>query len=196
MFCIHDIYHVFLPFLSLLLGIISKQRLMNSIVKISLSLIVFALISCGEKEEKKKEGFSVERQKTETPVASETTTMENTVKASERIDLANKGTGPVKSVTLNAEIDQTMAKQGEAVYNQMCIACHKIGKKFIGPPPNDILARRSPEWVMNMILNPEVMVKEDPLAKELMAEFNGAPMANQGLTEEQARAILEYFRTL
>jgi len=49
---------------------------------------------------------------------------------------------------------------------------------------------------MNMILNPEVMVKEDPLAKELMAEFNGAPMANQGLTEDQARSILEYFRTL
>ena len=76
------------------------------------------------------------------------------------------------------------------------MACHRIGKKFIGPPPNGILARRSPEWVMNMILNPEVMVKEDPLAKDLLQEFNGAPMANQGLTEEQARSVLEYFRTL
>ena len=49
---------------------------------------------------------------------------------------------------------------------------------------------------MNMILNPEQMVKEDPLAKELLIEFNGSPMANQGLTEEDARAVLEYFRTL
>jgi cytochrome c len=49
---------------------------------------------------------------------------------------------------------------------------------------------------MNMILNPDQMVKEDPLAKDLLIEFNGSPMANQGLNEEQARAVLEYFRTL
>jgi hypothetical protein len=40
------------------------------------------------------------------------------------------------------------------------------------------------------------MVQQNPLAKDLMVEFNGSPMANQGLTEAQARAVLEYFRTL
>ena len=49
---------------------------------------------------------------------------------------------------------------------------------------------------MNMILNPDGMIKEDALAKDLLMEFNGAPRANQGLTEEQARSILEFFRTL
>ena len=49
---------------------------------------------------------------------------------------------------------------------------------------------------MNMILNPEEMVQKDPLAKELLIEFNGSPMANQNLTQEEARAVLEYFRTL
>jgi hypothetical protein len=49
---------------------------------------------------------------------------------------------------------------------------------------------------MNMILNPEVMIKEDPLTEELLKEFNGAPMANQNLKEDEARAVLEYFRTL
>jgi mono/diheme cytochrome c family protein len=97
---------------------------------------------------------------------------------------------------LNDEIDQAMAAEGKKAYDQLCLACHRIGKKFIGPSPNDILKRRTPEWVMNMILNPEVMVKEDALAKDLMIEFNGSPMANQNLTEEQARAVLEYFRTL
>ena len=89
-----------------------------------------------------------------------------------------------------------MAAQGKEVYDQMCLACHRPDKKFIGPAPKGVLERRSPEWVMNMILNPQVMVKEDPLAKDLLQEFNGSPMANQGLTEEQARAVLEYFRTL
>jgi len=78
----------------------------------------------------------------------------------------------------------------------MCTACHKIGKKFIGPDPSGIMERRSPEWIMNMILDPEGMVKNDPLAKQLLIEFNGSPMANQSLSEDEARAVLEYFRTL
>jgi len=49
---------------------------------------------------------------------------------------------------------------------------------------------------MNMILDPEGMVKNDPVARALLIEFNGSPMANQSLTEEEARNILEYFRTL
>ncbi len=161
-------------------------------------VVIFSLLlmACGGKEEKKKEGFSVDRAKTTTEKPVETTLAADATPASERIDLTNKGVGPITSVTLNDEIDQAMAKKGEEVYNQMCLACHRVGKKFIGPAPNNILKRRSPEWVMNMILNPEGMVKEDPLAKELLTEFNGAPMANQGLTEEQARSVLEFFRTL
>ena len=38
------------------------------------------------------------------------------------------------------------------------------------------------------------MIKEDPIAKKLLVESNMAVMANQNLTEEEARAILEYFR--
>ena len=49
---------------------------------------------------------------------------------------------------------------------------------------------------MNMILNPDQMVQKDPLAHELFMEFNGSPMTNLNLTEDQARTILEYFRTL
>ncbi|KZE78435.1 cytochrome c [Myroides marinus] len=129
----------------------------------------------------------------------ETTTAESTassnVPASEKIDLNNKGVGPVKELTLD-ELDQALAQKGEEIYKNMCTACHKPDKKFIGPAPKGILDRRSPEWVMNMILSPETMLEQDPLAKELLKEFNGAPMANQNLTEQEARAVLEYFRTL
>ncbi len=168
---------------------------MNTKIKAVAVIFSLMLMACGGKEEKKKEGFSVDRQKTTTEKPAEATA-ETGTPPSERIALDNKGVGPITSVTLDAEIDQALAKKGEEVYNQMCLACHKVGKKFIGPAPNGVLKRRSPEWVMNMILNPEVMVKEDPLAKELLAEFNGAPMSNQGLSEDQARSILEFFRTL
>jgi mono/diheme cytochrome c family protein len=110
--------------------------------------------------------------------------------------MANKGIGPITSVELGAEVDAELAAAGEEVYTQMCTACHKPVEKYIGPAPKGILERRSPEWIMNMILNPVEMVEKDPIAKALLIEYNGAPMANQNLTEDQARAVLEYFRTL
>lgn len=110
--------------------------------------------------------------------------------------MENKGIGPITSLTLAEEIDADMANEGQVIYEQMCMACHKIEKNFIGPAPKGILERRSPEWVMNMILNPEEMIAKDPIAKALLMEYYGAPMANQNLSEEQARQVLEYFRTL
>ena len=114
------------------------------------------------------------------------------------VDLSNKGVGPVKTVNppLAATPDQALAEKGKELFKINCTACHKPTKKFIGPAPKGILERRAPEWVMNMILNPEEMIANDPIAKQLLVEANGAPMANQHLTEEQARAILEYFRTI
>ena len=47
---------------------------------------------------------------------------------------------------------------------------------------------------MNMVLNPQEMTRQDPTAKELLGEFM-TQMPNQNLTEEEARAVLEYFRT-
>ena len=108
--------------------------------------------------------------------------------------MKNKGIGPVQSIELGA-LDIAMASEGEQIYIEKCSACHKPYKKYIGPAPVGILERRTPEWIMNMILNPEEMVKKDPIAKELLAKFP-SPMANQNLTEEQARKVLEYFRTL
>lgn len=168
---------------------------MNKLIVLGvLAFSVLLFFACGGKEEKQKDGFSIERQKTSEPTVSEEVT--NAIKASERIELSNKGVGAITSVDFSQEIDQGMAAKGKEVYDQLCLACHRIGKKFIGPAPNGIFERRTPEWVMNMILDPERMVKEDPLARDLLIEFNGSPMANQGLTEEEARAVLEYFRTL
>jgi len=166
------------------------MNLKNKSIAILFSLV---LMACGGKEEKKKDVIRLQQETTEKTAE---TPSDTGTPASQRIDLENKGVGPITSVTLDAEIDQALAVQGKGVYDQMCLACHKPDKRYIGPAPIGVLERRSPEWVMNMILNPQVMVKEDPLAKDLIQEFNGAPMANQGLTEDQARAVLEYFRTL
>ena len=112
----------------------------------------------------------------------------------EMIDMSNKGVGPVKEVTLGKEIDKKMATAGEKTFNTLCVACHRLDKRFVGPALGDVMSIRSPEWVMNMILNPIKMLQEDPIAKALLAEYK-APMADLGLTKEQARQIVEYLRT-
>lgn len=109
--------------------------------------------------------------------------------------MTDKGIGPVKEITLG-DIDQSMVAEGKTIFKSKCSACHKTSKKFIGPAPKGIMERRTPEWIMNMILNPTEMTEKNPIAKQLLIDYNGSPMANQNLTEEEARAVLEYFRTL
>ena len=168
---------------------------MKTTLKLVVLLLGLFLFGCGggENENHKEEKASVKLKKDKEEVKKVPNTK---VLASATIDLKNKGVGPISSIDIPETIDQAMAAHGEEVFNKMCTACHQIGKKFIGPPPNGIIERRTPEWIMNMILNPEGMTRNDPLAKALLMEFNGSPMANQNLTEEDARAVLEYFRTL
>jgi cytochrome c len=149
-------------------------------------LCVIAFVACsGEKD--KTDSYNINDA---IPVAAEKDL------ASTRIDLVNKGIGPITSVELGETINEELVKEGQRIYQASCVICHKAETKFIGPAPKGILQRRTPEWVMNMILNPGRMLKDDPLAKDLFMEFNGSPMSNMNLTEDQARAVLEYFRTL
>lgn len=108
--------------------------------------------------------------------------------------MKDKGVGPIKNLTL-AEIDESLATEGKAIFKTKCSACHKMSKRFVGPGLAGVTERRTPEWIMNMILDPELMVAENTAAKKLLEEYL-SPMANQSLTEDEARAILEYFRTV
>lgn len=167
---------------------------MNRSIKLILFITIGFLLSCGEKEEKKKERVQI-GQKPKVETKKETPTS-NEIPASKRVTLDNKGVGKIKSLKLDATIDNAMVERGAALFKTNCTACHKTTKRFIGPNPTGILERRSPEWIMNMILDPKLMTEEDQCAKDLLVEFNGAAMANQNLTEQQSRDILEYFRTL
>jgi cytochrome c len=103
------------------------------------------------------------------------------------------GIGPVRSVTLG-EVDAALAAAGEELFTVKCSACHKMGERYVGPALADVTIRRSPAYVMNMIVNPQEMIEKHPEAKKLFAEYM-TPMANQNLTEADARAVLEYLRT-
>lgn len=106
----------------------------------------------------------------------------------------DKGIGPVESLELEPELDDAMVEKGHKSFKMLCTACHTIDKKIIGPPLKNVTKRRTPEWIMNMMLNPDQMLKENPIAIKLLEEYV-APMTDQQVTEEEARAILEYLRS-
>ncbi len=102
------------------------------------------------------------------------------------------GVGPIKKLELKS-VDKSMSDRGKVTFDAKCVACHKFDVKVVGPPLNGVTKRRKPEWIMNMILNPEQMTKENIVAKQLLAEHL-TQMTFQNVTQDEARAMLEYFR--
>jgi cytochrome c len=104
------------------------------------------------------------------------------------------GIGPVKEKVEVGPIDPALAAKGEALFQAKCSMCHKMDTTYVGPSLGEVTARRTPTYIMNMILNPQEMVERHPVAKKLLAE-RMTLMANQQLTVEEARAVVEYLRT-
>lgn len=105
----------------------------------------------------------------------------------------SKGVGPVQSLELGA-LDEALATKGQTIFSGTCAACHKMDQRYVGPALADVTKRRSPEWIMNMILNPTGMTQSDETAKALLGEYMTQMSVN--VTQEDARAVLEYFRKL
>ena len=158
---------------------------------IPLLLLSFLLFNCGNKDQAP--NYAKDRT-TETEQSAPV--LDESEIADPNDPMNNKGIGPISSVQLAETVDQEMAITGKAIYEAKCTACHKPTEVFVGPPQKGVLDRRSPEWVMNMILNPVEMQEKDPIAKALVKEFNGAAMVDMNLTEEEARQVLEYIRTI
>ncbi|PJZ26525.1 cytochrome C [Leptospira hartskeerlii] len=108
--------------------------------------------------------------------------------------VGSKGIGPVTSVTLGT-LDEGMAQKGKQNFETKCSACHKFEEKVVGPALKGVTERRTPEWIMNMILNPMEMTQKDPIAQELLAEHL-TQMTFQNVKESEAREILEYLRKM
>ena len=103
------------------------------------------------------------------------------------------GIGPVTEPMTLGTVDHEMAEAGEDLFELKCAACHKLREKYVGPALGDVTARRSPAFIMNMILNPQGMIERHPVVKQLLAEHLTF-MPNQGLSRDEARQVVEYLR--
>lgn len=103
------------------------------------------------------------------------------------------GIGPVTERVEIGDLNKELADKGGDIFAMKCEACHSLEERVVGPELGEVLDRRSPEFVMNMILNPGGMTKEHPVAKELLQEYMSI-MPYQNIDEDEARAIVEYLR--
>jgi cytochrome c551/c552 len=103
------------------------------------------------------------------------------------------GIGPVTEEVDLGAFNEELAEKGQKLFKAKCSACHKIGERYVGPNLEDVLDRRTPAYVMNMVMNPQEMIQKHPEAKKLLAQFM-TPMPYQNVSREETRAIVEYFR--
>lgn len=103
------------------------------------------------------------------------------------------GIGPIRRVELGP-FDDALAARGEELFKMKCMACHRLDDRYVGPALRGVTERRTPEFVMNMMLNPGEMVRRHPVGRAMLAAHY-TEMPAQNLTEEEARALLEYLRT-
>ncbi len=137
------------------------------------------LMACGKKEEK---GADLDAQ----------TNVEATKDASSYDP--NRGEGKHENVDLGVGLNVAMAKKGEAISEVKCSSCHKItDERLVGPGWKGVSERRKPEWIMNFITNPDPMIDKDPEVQAQL-ELCLVRMPNQGVSDEEAREIVEYMR--
>jgi cytochrome c len=110
-------------------------------------------------------------------------------------DHKGKGIGQVTEVTLNTPLEEERIGRGKAIYEMKCSACHRLtDQRVVGPGWKDVTSRRTPEWIMNMITNVDVMLDKDAEAQKLL-ELCLTRMPNQNVSVGDARDVLEFMRS-
>lgn len=105
------------------------------------------------------------------------------------------GIGPVTEDVPVAAIDPNKVTAGEQLFIKKCATCHYLDMKKTGPPLRDVTKRRSREYVLNQVLNPEQMGKLHPDGRKLVAQY-AQYMTIQGITRDNATDLLEFLRSV
>ncbi len=92
-------------------------------------------------------------------------------------------------------IDTALASAGEGYFQSRgCVGCHQLSdERMVGPGMKGVTERRTFQWFVAIVVNPDSMLQNDPDTQALYQEY-GTPMVAMGTTGEEARAIYEYLR--
>ncbi len=96
-----------------------------------------------------------------------------------------------------APVNAQTADEGKSIFDAKCAACHTIGGgALVGPDLEGVTTRREADWLARWIAEPDVMLAEgDPIAAQLLSDFNGVPMPNLALTDAEVASVIVYLDT-
>jgi mono/diheme cytochrome c family protein len=90
-------------------------------------------------------------------------------------------------------IDPALAALGATVFERHCAACHAVrGEPKIGPNLAGVTQRRDAAWIRAMVLRPDSMTRDDPVAAALKESYGVQMMVVGEVGEVHARAVIEF----
>lgn len=97
------------------------------------------------------------------------------------------------TVCYSSEADQ---HEGAQYFNQICTACHTIGKgRLVGPDLANVQEKRSDEWLHKFIKSSQTLINSgDPEAVAIFEEYNKMVMPDAPFTDGQITAIIGYIK--
>jgi mono/diheme cytochrome c family protein len=103
----------------------------------------------------------------------------------------------LSSFAQDISTDAAAIKDGEALFNANCKACHRVKQKLVGPALENVYNRApSIQWIKDFVHNSSAVIASgDDYANKLYAEYNKTQMtAFSGLKDEQIMNILAYVK--
>lgn len=107
---------------------------------------------------------------------------------------ATSQTAAETTASSSQSVAQGAAGPGQVVFQQYCVACHSIGGGIVvGPDLEGVTERRDRGWLARWIAAPDQMLAEgDPIATQMLQEFNNVPMVNSQLSPTQVEDVLAF----
>ena len=91
--------------------------------------------------------------------------------------------------------DGELAEKGEELFAAKgCAGCHQMDADGAGPALSGITERRTAPWLARMIMHPEEMTDQDPVAQQVSDQFP-APMIATPVSPDEAEALIAYLAT-
>lgn len=104
---------------------------------------------------------------------------------------------PTPGPTTEVEVEVSEAvSRGAALFEEKCVGCHTIGRgPTVGPDLEGVVESRERDWLLEWIQNPdEMLAAGDPLAVQMLEEWNNLAMPDLEITAEGASDILAYIQ--
>ena len=85
-------------------------------------------------------------------------------------------------------------ERGKELFKQNCAACHKMDKRLVGPPLQNVVAEQGRDWTKEWIYNSKALIDAgDEHAVEIWEEYNRAAMpAYNYLEDSDLESIVTY----